>query len=406
MKKKLTKTAIDAAQPGDKDVYLWDTQDTGFGLKVTPVGSKIFIAQYRLGGRSGRTRRITIGAYRTGNPRVKVFTPSQARDKARQILGKVANDIDPAEEKTVERRKGKFGDHLQEYFETRVKPLKKPTTADSYERVIRLYIPKNLKSRKTANITKEEIWALRDVMKSNPYGANKTLAVLSAFFNWCEGKSIRPNNSNPCKGVEKYKEKSHTRFLSPEEQARLATALVQSESSKFHNPYAIAAIRLLTFTGARKSEILSLRWEWVDFEARTLNLPDSKTGAKSIYLNAPALEVLKDIPRLEGNPYVIVGSKPGSHLVNLQKPWKRIREAAELNDLRLHDLRHTFASIAVMGGMSLPMVGALLGHRHARTTQRYAHLADDPLKSAVESIGSKLRTDVKLNNVSNINSIP
>ena len=149
----------------------------------------------------------------------------------------------------------------------------------------------------------------------------------------------------------------------------------------------MAAIRLLTFTGARKSEILTLRWDWVDFENKRLNLPDSKTGEKSIYLNAPALEVLSNIPRMQGNPFVIVGAKPGQRLVNIQKPWNRVRIDAGMPDLRLHDLRHTFASIAVMGGMSLPMVGALLGHKNARTTQRYAHLAGDPIQSAAEKVG-------------------
>ena len=392
MNAKLTKSEIDSAEPREKDYFIWDTKLTGFGLKVTPAGSKIFLVQYRI----DRTRRVTIGAYKTKNPRVKTFTPDQARRKAEQLLGQVANDIDPAETKTLERKKGKFGDHLRHYFENEVKPLKKPTTVDSYERVIRLYVPARLKGRKTANITKQDIRTIRDGMKDNPYGANKTLAVLSAFFNWCEGDDIRPNNSNPCKGIKKYKEKSHDRFLRPDEQIRLAKALSDSSNSKFHNPYAIAAIRLLAFTGARKSEILTLRWEWVDFENKTLNLPDSKTGAKQIYLNAPALEVLSRISRIDDNPFVIVGSKPGQHLVNLQKPWKRIREAADLPDLRLHDLRHTFASIAVMGGMSLPMVGALLGHKHSRTTQRYAHLSGDPLLQASERVARTMVSQTNL----------
>ena len=404
MKTRITKTSADTLLPSEKDAYLWDDKITGFGLKVTPAGRKVFIVQYRTGGRSGRTRRVTIGPFKAKNVSGRCLTVDQARKQAEKILGALALGDDPAEQKTIERKKGKFGDHLSQYFEGEVKGVKKPTTIDQYERVIRLYVPKSLKGRKTDSISKQDIRTLRDGMKANPYGANKMLAVLSVFFNWCEGEDIRPNNSNPCKGIKKFKEKSHKRFLSPTEQVRLAEALSASEQSQYHNPYAVAAIRLLAFTGARKGEILSLRWEWVDFENKTLNLPDSKTGEKSVYLNAPALEVLSQLPRMEGNPFVIIGDKPGKHLVNIQKPWSRIRNEAGLPELRLHDLRHTFASIAVMGGMSLPMVGALLGHKHARTTQRYAHLAGDPLRNAVEKVGANINVAPQLRDVEKLSS--
>jgi len=394
MKTRITKTSADQLEAVERDSYLWDDKTTGFGLKVTPKGRKVFIVQYRQGGRAGRTRRVTIGLFKAPSMTGRCLTVDQARKQAEKILGALAQGEDPAEQKSIERKKGKFGDHLAEWFEREVRASKKPTTIDSYERVIRLYVPKRLKGRKTDSISKHDIRALRDGMKTNSYGANKTLAVLSAFFNWCEGEDIRPNNSNPCKGISKYKEKSHKRFLSPDEQVKLAEALSASEVSKFYNPYAVAAIRLLAFTGARKSEILTLRWDWVDFENKRLNLPDSKTGEKSIYLNAPALEVLSNLPRQQDNPYVIVGSKEGQRLINIQKPWSRIRNDAGMPDLRLHDLRHTFASIAVMGGMSLPMVGALLGHKHARTTQRYAHLAGNPMIAAAESVGQKLTRPV------------
>ena len=155
-------------------------------------------------------------------------------------------------------------------------------------------------------------------------------------------------------------------------------------------PFIMAAIRLLVLTGARLNEILTLQWEWVDFDAQCLRLPDSKTGAKTICLNPPAMQVLADIPRLENNPFVICGGKPGAHLINLQKPWRRIRKLAGLDDVRLHDLRHSFASIAVASGMSLPLIGALLGHSQPQTTARYAHLSDDPLKKAVKTVGDKM----------------
>ena len=213
---------------------------------------------------------------------------------------------------------------------------------------------------------------------------------MSKFFNWTEKNGFRPDGSNPCRHVEKYKETKRERFLSEAELAQLGEALREAETDKSASPWVIAAIRLLTLTGARLSEVLTLRWDYVDFERATIRLPDSKTGAKTLYLNAPALEVLSGIPRLEDNPHVICGERKGAHLVNLQKPWRRIRQAAGLGDVRIHDLRHSFASVAAAGGMSLPLIGALLGHSQPATTARYAHLSSDPLRAASDAIAGRI----------------
>ena len=159
--------------------------------------------------------------------------------------------------------------------------------------------------------------------------------------------------------------------------------------------FVIAAIRLLLFTGARLGEILGLRWNHVDFERACLRLPDSKTGQKVLYLSAPALEVLAGLPRLDGNPHVICGEREGAHLVNLEKPWRRLRARSGLDDVRLHDLRHSFASFGAAGGLSLPMIGKLLGHTQAATTERYAHLAADPIRAANEAIGERIAAVMK-----------
>ena len=167
--------------------------------------------------------------------------------------------------------------------------------------------------------------------------------------------------------------------------------LREAEQAGAELPSVIATVRLLTFTGARAGEILGLRWEHVDLVSGCLRLPTSKTGRKVIHLNGPSLAVLSDLAqRRTGNPWVIEGAKPGCPLVNIRKPWHRIREAAGLPDVRLHDLRHSFASVAVAGGLSLPIIGALLGHTQPATTARYAHLAADPLRAAAELIGSRL----------------
>jgi integrase len=170
----------------------------------------------------------------------------------------------------------------------------------------------------------------------------------------------------------------------------LGDVLREAEQNRSWSPFVIAAIRLLIFTGARLGEILSLRWDYVSEEHRCLFLPDSKTGRKTVRLNAPALEVLQTVPRLEGNPYVICGEKAGQHLVNLEKPWRRIRKSAGLEDVRLHDLRHSFASVAASGGQSLVVIGKMLGHSQPQTTARYAHLADDPVKAATDAVGRQI----------------
>ena len=186
--------------------------------------------------------------------------------------------------------------------------------------------------------------------------------------------------------IEKFREHKRERMLSPNELARLGDVLVDAPAS----PYAVAAVKLLVFTGARLGEVLGLKWEWIDFERGEARLPDSKTGAKTLHLPPPALAVLADLPRLEGNPHVIVGQKDGAALVNLEKPWRAIRKAAGLDAVRLHDLRHAFASVAASSGMGLPIIGKMLGHTQAATTARYAHLADDPVKAAAAAVAGKI----------------
>jgi integrase len=235
-------------------------------------------------------------------------------------------------------------------------------------------------------VNRAEIARLHHEMRSKPYQANSTLAMLSKFFGWVEKHGLRPDGSNSCRHVEKYRERRRERFLSQAELGRLGDALREAEQERSCSPWVIAAIRLLAFTGARRNEILTLRWDHVSEEHERLLLPDSKTGPKGIHLNAPALVVLHEIPRLERNPYVICGEKPGRHLVNLEKPWRRIRAAAKLGDVRLHDLRHSFASVAASGGQSLILIGKMLGHTQSETTARYAHLADDPVRAASDAV--------------------
>lgn len=260
----------------------------------------------------------------------------------------------------------------------------------SDETILRLHILPTLGTKKAVAVTRTDISKLHHAMRSTPGAANRTLALLSKMMNLAEKWGVRPDGTNPCRHVERNPERKMERFLSADELNRLGAALAEAEHTRTELPNVIAAIRLLIFTGMRLNEALTLRWEHVDLERSCLHLPDSKTGAKAIYLSAPALEVLTRIDRQEGSPWVIAGARSGAHLVNLRKPWHRIRQRASLDDVRLHDLRHSFASIAAGLGEGLPMIGRLLGHTQAATTYRYAHLAADPVRMANERIGATI----------------
>jgi integrase len=380
---KLTKRVVDSAVPGNTDRYVWDGELSGFGLKVTPAGRKVFIVQYRIGGRGGRTRRVTLGIY-------GVLTTDKARSDAQAALRLVARGIDPAEGHDARRAVANTGSLIDIFLDQHADAKLKPRSSAEYRRLIAKLVPAALLRKPITEVDRADIARLHNGLRSTPYQANRLLAVLSKFFNWCERHGHRPDHSNPARHVDKFKEDKRKRYLSPKELADLGEALAHAATEGLAGPYGIAAIRLLALTGARLNEILTLRWEEVDFDGQCLRLPDSKTGAKTVYLNAPALAVLGSLPKMDGNPYLICGERKGAHLVNLQKPWRRIRNMAGLAGLRLHDLRHSFASFAVASGMSLPLIGALLGHTQPQTTARYAHLADDPLKAAADQVGTRM----------------
>ena len=380
---KITKRTVDSANASAKDQYVWDGDLPGFGLKVTPAGRKVYLLQYRVAGHNGRTRRVTIGTH-------GVLTADQARSEAQALSRQIARGEDPLATRDMKRNEKTAGALIDQFLQEHVDIKLKDRSRAEYRRMIDKLLPSAFLRKPITEITRPDISRLQQSLAATPYQANRLLAVLRKFFNWCEKNGYRPDHSNPAYLVDKFTEKRRERFLSELELANLGEALASAEAANRHSPYVIAAIRLLALTGARLNEILSLEWSWVDFNARCLRLPDSKTGAKTIYLNPPALQVLADLPRMDGNPFVICGERKGAHLVNLQKPWTAIRSAAGLADVRIHDLRHSFASIAVASGMSLPLIGALLGHSQPSTTARYAHLSEDPLHKAAGDRGFKI----------------
>lgn len=390
---KLTKRIVESIEPAAKDVMAWDSETRGFCVKVTPTGKRLYFLYYRT--QDGRQRKPKIGEH-------GIFTCEQAREIAKQWLAEAARGKDPSAERKKIKKTPTLIEFAGRYNQDHSSFTKKPRSIEEEKRLMRLHIFPALGKIKITAVTRADISALHSSMSGTPISANRVRSLLSSMFNMAEVWGVRPEHSNPCRHVKKYKEEKKERFLSVEELRRLSAVLEEYEHAKIEQSAVINAIRLLIFTGCRLNEILTLQWDFIDFHNACLRLPDSKTGAKTVYLAPPALEILSKIEREENNPYVIRGKNDGAHLVNLQKPWRRIRKAAELNDVRIHDLRHSFASIGAAAGLSLPMIGALLGHSDSQTTQRYAHLIGDPVKLAASQIGSRISAAMENKNHSNV----
>ena len=268
---------------------------------------------------------------------------------------------------------------------------RKQRTGVEYRRLLTQFVLPKLGKKKLEDITRGDIAKLHHSLSKTPYQANRVLAVMSALFMKAEAWGLRADGSNPCRHIERFPEKGRERMLNDDEFVRLNEALDRYNGRL----YVVAAIRLLLFTGCRLDEVLTLRWDDVDFDRAEIRLRDSKTGARVVQLAPPAVDLLAALPRELANPHVIPGLKAGRSLVNLQKPWRAIREVAGLKDVRLHDIRHSFASVAASNGQSLLMIGKMLGHTQAATTQRYAHLQSDPLKQATADVAARIASAMK-----------
>jgi integrase len=380
MPPKITKRTVDQLSPASRDRILWDREVRGFGVRCRPSGAKHYVLKMRVG---GRQRWLTIG--RHGSP----WTPDNARREALRLLGLKAAGRDPALERDRQKGAITIAELARRFLEEYVPRHCKPRTAEEYQRAVEKHINPIIGRHRIADLTRSDVAQLHHHFRDRPYQANRSLAVLSKMMNLAEAWGLRIDGSNPVRHVKKYREDKRERYLTKAELHRLGAVLADAQT-KAESPFAVAAIGLLVLTGARLIEILTLRWEYVDLENEVLRLPDSKTGAKLIYLNAAAINLLRTMPRMAGNPYVIAGKNRGARLINLQKPWRRIRAKANLDDVRIHDLRHSFASVAAGTGMSLPMIGKLLGHSQPVTTARYAHLAADPIRAASNLIGAEI----------------
>lgn len=397
---KLNKRFLDGLTAKDKQILVWDADVSGFGIRCRPNGRKCFVLKYRF---ENRQRWITIGIL--GSP----WTVESARATARKLLGEIVSGSDPAARRDFLRNAETMAELCHVYLENHGKRHKKERSWRSDESNIRNHVIPLLGHIKVHAINRSDIerfkFAVADGKTSvnrragkrvrlrvtgGTGAANRCLALLSKMFNLAEDWGLRLQHTNPVRGVKKFREKKIERYLSNEEFARLGEVLACAADQGLADLASVNAIKLLLFSGCRLSEVLTLKWDHVDFQRRCLHLPDSKTGAKTVYMPEIAMNLLSKMPRNLLSDHVFPGTGKEGHIVNLRKPWHRIRTAAELDDVRLHDLRHSYASVAAGEGMSLHIIGKLLGHTQAVTTQRYAHLAANPMNEAADKVGAKL----------------
>ncbi|MYF69169.1 MAG: site-specific integrase [Proteobacteria bacterium] len=385
-RRSISKRTVESLPVGDREAVYWDSSLSGFGVRVYPSGSRVYLVQTRSGGRS---RRLTLGRH-------GLITAEQARRKAAQIIADIKAGNEPVLHNGASTADaGPTVAEVAERFMTEHVAVRcKPATQRQCRDIIDRHLLPGLSSVRLGQIGRERVAALHYSLHETPTMANKVVDMLSRLFNMAELWGIAPEGGNPCRFVRKYKEPPRERFLSDDEFRRLGRVLAEVEAEGKVQPGAVAAFRLLMLTGCRKSEILTLRWEDVDLEAGEFRLRDAKTGARAVAISPSARLVLQGLPRVPGNPWVIAGTKPGRRVTNVNSAWLIVRNRAGLNDVRIHDLRHSFASRALALGESLPMIGKLLGHRKVQTTARYAHLARDSVKASAARVAESLRADL------------
>lgn len=431
---KLTLQAIKAAKPRAERYTLWDSELKGFGLRVNADGSKSYALKYLF---EGRQRWHTIGKH--GSP----WTPDTARNEALRLLAQARNGIDPEEAKREKARAdltvtdlcdlyieaARRGEVLTKFDE----PKKASTLVTDESRILR-HIKPLLGTKRVRAVTSDDVERFlhdvaagktaldvktgrrgRAIVEGGRGAATRTVGLLGGIFAFAVRRKLRPDN--PVQGVQRFKDGRNERYLSAAEMTRVGAVLAESEKAwqayeaaltAWHNagrlgrppklqagaenPSATNAIRLLLLTGMRKSEVLQLQWRQIDAEHGYLRLPTSKTGAKGVPVGDFVLAFLANLPRLTGNPYVFPGRIPDRPFIGLGKVWERVRARAGLDDVRLHDLRHSFGATSASSGNSLLLLGSILGHRDPKTTQRYAHLARDPVRAAADQVSGIIAT--------------
>jgi integrase len=394
MTAKLSKKMIDAFEATGKLEYLWDAEVKGFGVVITPAGSKSFILNYR--NQDNRSRRKTIGKYGK-------LTVEQARDIARDLTYRIAKGDDPVQQDEWQRSQPTFEEVAKRFLDDHSAIRSRPATHASNVQILAHMLIPHFGKMKIRSIERKDIYDYLAKNRQRPIGANRSLACMSSIMSKAELWGYRERNSNPCFGVERFPENRRERFLSEQEFAALESAMQRAERNLTESPHVLAMFRIMMHTGCRPGEARHLKWNYVDFTNRVIRLPKEATKEKrpkTLFITPYIEGVLKNIRRMEGNPYVIVSERnDGKPIADVKKPWDRIKKAAGITtELHLHDLRHSHASMANALGYSLPMIGALLGHTQAQTTLRYAHLATDHLRQAAEDISNRIANVAKTTN--------
>ena len=379
MAEKITDKLVRMLTPDGRVNITFDTEIKGFGVRVTRGGTKSFILDYRI---SGRQRRYTIGQYPT-------WGVTAARAEAKNLRMQIDRGHDPMGARHIDRTAPTI-DALCDLYIERHLPRKRPSSGRDDLSMIDKYIRPTFGKIKVENLTHAQIDSLhRKITKSAPYRANRLIALMSKMLSLAIKWELRADN--PAKGVERNVENRRERFLSEVELARLTDALNKHPKQKSAN-----VVRLLMLTGARRGEVLGATWGEIDFEAGTWIKPRGHTKQKRehrIPLAAPTLALLSDMRERAISPYLFPGRSPNQPMTEIKKFWASVCNAADIKDCRLHDLRHTYASILVSRGATLPLIGALLGHTQTQTTARYAHLYDDPLRAATEAVAQVVAPD-------------
>lgn len=363
-----------ACPPGRPKIDFFDADQRGFMLEVRSSGGKTFYQRYT--DARGRERQFKLGP-------AEILTLDQARRKARLILAQALVGEDPQQQRRTLRETPTLSAFVRDRYLPHVKSYKRSWCTD--ETVLRLHILPALGAESVDQVKNEAISDLLEAMRQKGYASgttNRVLILLRYIYNLGRKWRVAGMAENPTLGLSTAPDVQRDRFLSPEETQRLIRAIETDE-----NQTAAQAIMLLLLTGGRRNEITQARWDYVNWERRTLLVPLSKSGKpRAIALNGQALALLRAIPRHDGNPFVFPSPVNGKPSASLFFPWDRIRKRAGLADVRLHDLRHSYASFLVNQGISLYVVQGLLGHAHSRTTQRYAHLAHETLLDAAERV--------------------
>ena len=375
---KLTNRTIEDLKPNQKNYIVWDSQVKGLGIRINSSGKKTFILKYRLGhGRKAKVRKPLIGVY-------GVVRTEQARLISREWLLKSSKGIDPCKQKKDSITIKEFSN---QYIEQYAVNRKKKSSVKEDRRLIRTRLLPNFGSIRVNELMKEDVIKYYHSINHTPIIANRFLALFSCMMNLAEKWGIRPMNTNPCKYIDRYPENKRDKYLTMEDLEKVGKAMQALKHQESH--YALSAIKMIMVTGCRTGEILNAKWEYIDFHESKLNLPDSKTGARTIHLSPSAIDILNSLPRHAG--YVFRSPRQNKRLTTLRCLWKKICKLTELKDFRLHDLRHTYASFAVSGGFSLPIIAKMLGHADIKTTERYAHLHQDPVNKAIDDVSLKIK---------------